>query len=651
MTPILAVGAASTVMAIHFDRDMTQIQTQAGASAKEVAGFRKEVLAMSGHDVMQGPQDLAGGLFHLRSIGLKGAAAINALHIAADGAAVGNADLEETATALGSAWLVNIKGGGNLRHVMGILNATVGAGNMRFGELVHALGTGLLPAAKEAGLSIKDTMGALAVFTDEGYQASSASAQFSTALHFLYNPTQKAKTALEGIGVTNSQLARDMHKPNGLLVALKDLKTHLENAGGAGAKFKTKMDPLTGKKTLALDSKGAPIPMNRSAVKQEQILGDILPGGRGRIMLTLLNQLDRYKMKLGQITKTSGDFGAAVKRTQETPAYKLKAAWATVQVTLTELGAALIPIVVPALQKMAHWVESLGHWFEKLSPAQKKTVLGLLGLVAVMGPLLTLIGFMTIGIGGLATALAFLAANPIILVIAGVIALGVGLYIAYKKVKVFHNAVNAVFGFLWHHWPLLIPIVMALLGPVGVVAFAFIRFRHQAVGAFNGVRDGIGAAIHWIANRFRDLMKFLDKVRDKIMSIPGAKQALGVGKFIVGHSVPGLAVKGAGKLIGAIKGLADGGTITRSGLAVVGEQGPELLSLGAGAMVSPFSADARPLPTAGINPSVRTKGGTVSPIDPNIHIHVKGGTTILKLKGREIARAVAEDTDDRLARQ
>jgi hypothetical protein len=450
--PIIAVGAASTIMAIHFDRDMTQIQTQAGASAREVAYFRKEVLRMSGHDVMQGPQDLAQGLFHLRSIGLKGTAAIRALHIAADGAAVGNANLEETATALGSAWLVNIKGGGDLRHVMGILNATVGAGNMRFGELVHALGTGLLPAAKEAGLGIKDTMGALAVFTDEGYQASSASAQFSTALHFLYNPTDKAKKALHGVHLGANQLAADMHKKYGLLVALRDLKTHLDRAGGAGAKFKTKMDPLTGKRTLALDSKGAPIPTNSQAVREEQILGNILPGGRGRIMLTLLNQLDRYKMKLGQITKTSGNFGAAVKRTQETPAYKLKAAWATVQVTLTELGAALIPIVVPALQKMAHWVESVGHWFEKLSPTQKKIVLGFAGFLAVMGPLLTLVGFMTIGIGGLATALGFLAANPVVLIIIGIAALGVALYVAYKKVKWFHNAVDAVFGFVKKHW-------------------------------------------------------------------------------------------------------------------------------------------------------------------------------------------------------
>jgi hypothetical protein len=53
-------------------------------------------------------------------------------------------------------------------------------------------------------------MGALAVFTDEGYQASSAAAQFSTALHFLYNPTSKASGALESIGL-KANSARDRH--------------------------------------------------------------------------------------------------------------------------------------------------------------------------------------------------------------------------------------------------------------------------------------------------------------------------------------------------------------------------------------------------------------------------------------------------------
>ena len=121
---------------------------------------------------------------------------------------------------------------------MGTLNATVGAGNIRMQDLVTALGTGLLPTAKTVHLSLQDVMGAMAIFTDEGYRASSASAQLATALHYLSDPTDKAAGALKSIGINQDQLALDMQKPRGLLEALTDLKKHLD-AVAPGADFKT----------------------------------------------------------------------------------------------------------------------------------------------------------------------------------------------------------------------------------------------------------------------------------------------------------------------------------------------------------------------------------------------------------------------------
>jgi TP901 family phage tail tape measure protein len=367
--PLAALSAASIKASADFGASMEMVHTQAGATQGEVNRLRGRVLDLA-KAMPQGPNELAKGLFHLESVGLRGEKAMRALKVAADGAAVGHADLEETATALGSAWLVNIKGAGNLRHVMGLLNATVGAGNMRMGELVQALGTGVLPASKEAGLSIRDVMGALAVFTDEGYQASSAAAQFSTALHFLYNPTSKASGALESIGLKANSLAIDMHKPQGLLTALKDLKTHLE-AGG------------------------------RSAVEQEQILGQILPGGRGRIMLTLLNQLDRYKLKLDQIGRTSGNFDEAVRKTQQTQAYKMKVAWADIQKAAVRVGKSIGPPLIKIGSDVAKWVGKVADDFSKLPSGAQSAILKGGLILAGIGPAMKLLGLFTGGVGRL----------------------------------------------------------------------------------------------------------------------------------------------------------------------------------------------------------------------------------------------------------
>jgi hypothetical protein len=238
-------------------------------------------------------------------------------------------------------------------------------------------------------------MGALAVFTDEGYQASSAAAQFSTALHFLYNPTQKASAARSRRSASKSNaLAIDMHKPQGLLVALKDLKTHLEEAG-----------KHSGRAGLSQTSLPATDP-----TRQEQ-LGAILPGGRGRIMLTLLNQLDRYQMKLGQIQKTSKNFGEDIAKTQQTAAYKIhKPPGPDIQVAAVKVGDAIGPPLVKIGSDVAKWVGKVADDFSKLPSGAQSAILKGGLILAGIGPAMKLLGLFTGGVGRRAGCLARYAA-------------------------------------------------------------------------------------------------------------------------------------------------------------------------------------------------------------------------------------------------
>lgn len=387
--PLLAIGYGATKLALSFDQDMTMIQTQAGASAGEVKNLRDQVLDLAAK-MPQSPDEMAKGLYHLESVGLRGAKAMDALKIAAQGAMVGNANLEDTASALAGAWKVGIKGAGDFHHVMAILNATIGAGNMRMDDLTLALGKQLLTSAKVAGLGITDMTGALALLSDEGTPAASAAAQLGTALHFLYNPSAKAESALSGIGLSGKRLAEDMRKPRGLLVALRDLDKHMHGL---------------------------------SKVDREQVLGQIIPGGRGRVLLALLNQLDNYKSKMDQIEKTSGNFDGSVKTSQERPLNRLKSAWSTVQVALIRASTDALPSVASAFEMVAHVIAKLGKLFHGLPAPVKKLVVVLGLLLAVGGPILSMIGMMTLGIEGLGTALVFLSANPVVLIIAGVVAL------------------------------------------------------------------------------------------------------------------------------------------------------------------------------------------------------------------------------------
>ena len=96
---VAAIGAASIKSASDFQASMTLVQTQAGASAAEVQKMTTAVLGLA-PTVGIGPDQLSAGLYHVESAGIRGAKALNLLTIAAEGAKVGNADLESVTNAL-----------------------------------------------------------------------------------------------------------------------------------------------------------------------------------------------------------------------------------------------------------------------------------------------------------------------------------------------------------------------------------------------------------------------------------------------------------------------------------------------------------------------------------------------------------------------
>ena len=198
--------------------------------------------------------------------------------------------------------------------------------------------------------------------------------------------------------------------------------------------------------------------------------------------------------------------------------------------------------------------------------------------------------------------LAFLA-SPVGLIIAGLIALGVGLVVLWKKSETFRNIVkgtwdavkgafvgawNALkngFGWLREHWPLVLAI---LTGPIGLAVLFVSKHFDQIVGFVKGMPGRIGSAAHgmWdgIKNAFRSAINWM------IAKWNGLEFTLPK----VNTHIPGVGTIG-GWTLGTpdIPMLAKGGTITRAGAAIVGERGPELLSH------VPQGASVIPLPRHG----------------------------------------------------
>jgi hypothetical protein len=97
-----------------------------------------------------------------------------------------------------------------------------------------------------------------------------------------------------------------------------------------------------------------------------------------------------------------------------------------------QLAMSFMPIltdsVIPALESAVKWVRGLVEWFGDLNPETKKLIVTMLALTAALGPLISLIAQLGLAIPALSKAFIWLAANPIVAVIAALALLGVGIY-------------------------------------------------------------------------------------------------------------------------------------------------------------------------------------------------------------------------------
>jgi hypothetical protein len=224
---------------------------------------------------------------------------------------------------------------------------------------------------------------------------------------------------------------------------------------------------------------------------------------------------------------------------------------------------------------------------------------------------------------------AALTANPIGLVIAVLIALIAAVVLTYRKVAWFRNGVDAAFKwivnagkamFSWFksNWPLLVAV---LAGPFGI---AFLLIRRN----FDKIKGAVRDVWNFVRSMFGQIKSFISGVFSGSF-VSGIGR--GLADWLNANTPFGDRVEFSvlGKHVGfTIPALAQGGTTTRGGTALVGERGPELVSLPRAATVFP-------------TPSI-----AVAARRPAAVIH-----TQVYLREREIAEAIGRYTSDRLARR
>lgn len=531
-------GAAIAYGAIKswgdFQKNLTQIRTQAGATDVPFQVLRKNVEDLAKNSVF-GPTELAKGLYHVQSVMGGGMdnmkAKMDILNQAQKLAAMGGSDLEETTTALTAAIRTGIPGTQKAGETWKTLNAIVGAGNMRMGDLVNAMGTGVLPTAKLAGLSLKDVGAALTVFTDEGFTAESAMNRFRTSLIMMQNPSKQAEKALQSMGMSGEKLGLLVRQKGGFQQALEFMR---QRFFAFAKETGTKIGDLVKKPGEDAQEFVDRLGKTRAFAAFAKAFG----GSRtaGTIML-LMNQADLYGKKMKQINQSAVNADKAYAESQKTFSAQMHRAWSNVQIMLEQLGEAISPSVLAVAKMLA----KLADGFSKLPQPAKKGIGAILLALIALGPALvigsSLINmFRTLKTVMVALRLVAIAeSGAMAMTPAGWVLLGAALLAflltnkkfraaivqIYNDVKAFWTKwVSTVINFVKTHWKL---IVLAFIAPVALIALEiykhfdtikrfFMRFVSIAFGLaknigsaiYNGVKAGLGDLKGLIISQIED---------------------------------------------------------------------------------------------------------------------------------------------------
>jgi hypothetical protein len=432
------VGYEALKSAANFQSSSEQLVTSAGVNKNAIAGMRQQILQVS-TDTGTAASKVVDDMYHIASAGLTGQKALDAMRAAAEGAKVGNADLDVVSKTLAGT-LDSFSGNGmNANQMMNALIATVGTGDMRMQDLATSLGN-VAPAAASAKLKFSELGGAIATMTSQNMTAQNATQDLNNLISHLQNPINTQITEMQALGLKSNDLAKNFGQ-RGLTGTLKILTdailSHMGPAGSVLISTMRNSEQATANATQMIKSMPAPLAQlaeqfQKGAISYKEYTKGVqdlpawmhkmgtqfadvegkahsfndllasgnpaaqtynaalakLTGGQTGLKTALMLSGDNAKMFNQNVAKVAAGTGKASdgvhgwSAVQGTMNQKLDQAKVSVQNTGIAIGTALLPAATALLTKVNAIVQPIAVWTQKhqeLSKVLFGSVIGLAG--------------------------------------------------------------------------------------------------------------------------------------------------------------------------------------------------------------------------------------------------------------------------------
>lgn len=303
-------------------------------------------------------------------------------------------------------------------------------------------------------------VGVLGLSTKAAMEDEASAGKLANTLHNTTGATKEQVAAVED-WVLKTELASgvsdDKLRPalQNLVVATKDTKT-------AQSEMATAMDIATSK---GLDVEAVTKAMAKAHQGSTGALGKL-----GIATKDASSQALTYDQIMQNAQKT---FGGATAKHAATGAGGME----RMRVSMAEAGESIGAVLLPFLAQAGEWIGKLAKWIGGLDGPTKTWIVGIGLVLAALGPVIGLLG--TLG-----TVLGFIAANPIVLIIAAIAAIGVALYMLYQKSEEFRAFVDAA-------WQFIQQVIAAAVDALRPVFDAFIAVIRDVWDVIIGIKDFI----------------------------------------------------------------------------------------------------------------------------------------------------------------
>jgi len=192
----------------------------------------------------------------------------------------------------------------------------------------------------------------------------------------------------------------------------------------------------------------------------------------------------------------------------------------------------VIPVLMPLIEKVKDIIGRVKAWIDA-NPELFRVIMivvgGLGALMMILGPILIILPQLVAGIGMVSGALAFLAANPIVLIIIGIVALIAAIVLLIKNwdwvkekalavwgaIANFFKAIwEKIVGFFKNNWDKILLILFPAVGIAVLIAKNWDKVVDFFKGMWANIKQIFFDSINWIIDKINWLI-------EKINLIPG----------------------------------------------------------------------------------------------------------------------------------